>query len=117
MLESNLSAWWGGAPRAVALFTACCRSRRIVKEAQTQVVTDHVADFIHGKSVAVDLEYYDAPKYYDTLHRARQQATYRPASIINSLMIFGQSGISLIVLAGFANQMYDRQRRHTQAER
>ena len=64
---------------AVALFAACCRSlTEIVKEAQTQMVTDHVADVIHGKSVAVDLESYEDPKYYDTLHRAQQEATYRP---------------------------------------
>ena len=81
---------------AVALFAACCRSlTEIVKEAQTQVVTDHVADVIHGKSVAVDLAYYEDPKYYDTLHRAQQEATYRPTSIMNSLMQLGQSGISL----------------------
>lgn len=126
------------------MFAAGCRSlTEIVKEAQTQVVTDHVADYIHGKSVAVDLEYYEDPKYYDTLHRAQQEATYRPASIMSSLMNFGQSGISLIALAGllvsfhwwvalvlfaatlpgvwlrlkYANQMYDWQRQHTQAER
>ena len=129
---------------AVALFAACCRSlTEIVKEAQTQVVTDHVADVIHGKSVAVDLEYYEDPKYYDTLHRAQQEATYRPTSIMNSLMQLGQSGISLVALAGllvsfrwwvaamlfvatvpgvlmrlkYAKQMYDWQRQHTQAER
>jgi ATP-binding cassette subfamily B protein len=55
---------------AVALFAAGCRSlTEIVKEAQTQVVADHVADVIHGKSVGVDLSYYEDPKYYDTLHR------------------------------------------------
>jgi hypothetical protein len=26
-----------------------------------------VADVIHGKSVAMDLEYYEDPKYYDTI--------------------------------------------------
>jgi ATP-binding cassette subfamily B protein len=129
---------------AVALFAACCRSlTEIVKEAQTQVVTDHVADVIHGKSVAVDLEYYEDPKYYDTLHRAQQEATYRPNRIMNSLMQLGQSGISLVALAGllvlfrwwfaamlfvaavpgvlmrlkYAKKMYDWQRQHTQAER
>ena len=129
---------------AVALFAAGCRSlTEIVKEAQTQVVTDHVADVIHGKSVAVDLSYYEDPKYYDTLHRAQQEATYRPTSIMTSLTQFGQSGISLLALAGllisfrwwfaamlfvatvpgvllrlkYAKQMYDWQRRHTQAER
>jgi len=129
---------------AVALFAACCRSlAEIVKETQTQVITDHVADVIHGKSVAVDLEYYEDPKYYDTLHRAQQEATYRPASIMNSLMQLGQSGISLVALAGllvsfhwwvaamlfvatvpgvwmrlkYANRMYDWQIAHTQAQR
>lgn len=129
---------------AVALFAAACRSlTEIVKEAQTQVITDHVADVIHGKSVAVDLEYYEDPKYYDTLHRAQQEATYRPASIMNSLMQLGQSGISLLALAAllmsfrwwvvamllaatlpgvllrlkYAHRMYDWQRQHTQAER
>jgi ATP-binding cassette subfamily B protein len=129
---------------AVALFAAGCRSlTEIVKEAQTQVVTDHVADVIHGKSVAVDLEYYEDPKYYDTLHRAQQEATYRPASIMGSLMQLGQSGISLVALAGllfafhwwiaallfaatvpgvmlrlkYANRMYDWMQAQTQAER
>lgn len=129
---------------AVALFAACCRSlTEIVKEAQTQVVTDHVADIIHSKSVAVDLEYYEDPKYYDTLHRAQGEATYRPTSIMNSLTQLGQSSISLVALAGllfsfnwwvagllfvatvpgvlmrlrYAKQMYDWQRKHTQAER
>jgi ATP-binding cassette subfamily B protein len=129
---------------AVALFAACCRSlTEIVKEAQTQVVTDHVADIIHSKSLAVDLEYYEDPQYYDTLHRAQAGATYRPISIMNSLTQLGQSSISLVALAGllfffswwvagllfvatvpgvlmrlrYAKQMYDWQREHTQAER
>ncbi|MCL4503937.1 MAG: ABC transporter ATP-binding protein/permease [Deltaproteobacteria bacterium] len=129
---------------AAALFAAACRSlAEMVKEAQTQVITDHVADVIHGKSVAVDLEYYEDPRYYDTLHRAQQEATYRPASIMNSLMQLGQSSISLVALAGllvsfhwwvaamlfaatvpgvllrlkYAHRMYGWQRQHTQVER
>jgi ATP-binding cassette, subfamily B, bacterial len=136
--------WLIAIAAAMALFTAGCRSlTEIVKEAQTQVITDHVADIIHGKSVAVDLEYYEDPKYYDTLHRAQQEATYRPASIMGSLMQLGQSGISLVALAGllfafhwwiaallfaatvpgvwlrlrYANRMYDWMRSQTQAER
>jgi ATP-binding cassette, subfamily B, bacterial len=129
---------------AVALFAACCRSlTEIVKEAQIQVVTDHVADVIHGKSVAVDLSYYEDPQYYDTLHRAQQEATYRPPRLMDSLTQLGQSGISLLALAGllfafrwwvavmlfvatipgvlmrlkYARQMYSWQSQHTQAER
>ena len=128
----------------MALFAACCRSlTEIVREAQTQVVTDHVADVIHGKSVAVDLEYYEDPKYYDTLHRAQEETTFRPATIMHNLTQLGQSGISLVALAGllvsfrwwvavmlfvatvpgvwmrlkYANLLYEWQRRHTQAQR
>ena len=128
----------------VALFAAVCRSlTEIVKETQTQVVTDHVADVIHGKSVAVDLSYYEDPTYYDSLHRAQQEATYRPTSLMNSLMQLGQNGISLLALAGllvsyhwwvaamlfvatvpgvlmrlrYAQKMYDWQRQHTKAQR
>jgi ATP-binding cassette subfamily B protein len=128
----------------VALFAACCRSlAEIVKEAQTQVITDHVADVIHGKSVAVDLAYYEDPTFYDTLHRAQQEATYRPVSIMNSLTQLGQNSVSLVALAGllfsfhwavavilfaatlpgvwmrlkYANRMYHWQRQRTEMER
>jgi len=71
-----------------------------VGDAQSQVVTDHVADVLHAKSVEVDLEYYETPKYYDTLHRAQQEASFRPTRIVNGLAQLGQSGISLIAMAG-----------------
>ena len=132
------------AAAAVALFTAACGSlAEIVKEVQTQVITDHIADVVHGQSVEMDQEYYEDPKYYDTLHRAQQEAAYRPASTMNGLLQLGQSGIALLALAGllvsfrwwvpvilfaatvpgvwlrlkYSDQLYDWQRRHTQDER
>jgi ATP-binding cassette subfamily B protein len=71
-----------------------------VGDAQAQVVTDHTADVLHAKSVEVDLEYYENPKYYDTLHRAQQEASFRPTHIVNGLAQLGQSGISLLAMAG-----------------
>jgi ATP-binding cassette subfamily B protein len=128
----------------VALLGALCRAlMEVAKEAQSQVITDRVSDVIHAQSVMVDLEYYEDPKYYDTLHRAQQEAAYRPTSIINSLMQLGQSGVSLLALAGllfafhwgvaamlfvatvpgfllrlkYAHRMYEWQRQRTQTER
>ncbi len=46
-----------------------------------QVVTNRVSDIIHSKSIAVDLEYYENPKYYDALHRTQQEALSRPMRI------------------------------------
>jgi ATP-binding cassette, subfamily B, bacterial len=67
----------------------------LVSAAQGQVVTDHISDIIHAKSIEVDLEYYESSRYYDVLHRAQQEAPYRPTQIVNDLVSIGQSLISL----------------------
>ena len=56
----NLGVRWRWWHAGVALFAAVCRSlAEIVKEVQTQVITDHIADVVHGQSVEMDQEYYD----------------------------------------------------------
>jgi ATP-binding cassette, subfamily B, bacterial len=86
---------------AAALISALCRSfTEIVRATQGQVVTDHVADLIHEKSVAVDLAFYDNPAFHDTLHRAQQEAPFRPTSIVGSLTQLCQGGLSFIAVAG-----------------
>jgi ATP-binding cassette, subfamily B, bacterial len=85
----------------VALLAAGCRALAdVVREHQSQLVTDHVTDVIHRKSAAVDLVYYENPSYYDTLHRAQQEAPHRPNHIVQALTQLGQNGISLLALAG-----------------
>jgi len=44
---------------------------------------------IHAKSIAVDFEYYEDSRYYAALHRAQQEASYRPTCIVNDLTIMG----------------------------
>ena len=65
-----------------------------------QVVTDHVSDLIHAKSIAVDLEYYENSAYYDALQRAQQEAPCRPTRIVTDLLTTGQSVISMVAMAG-----------------
>ena len=85
----------------VALILAVARSvSELASEAQSMIVTDGVSDILHAQSLAVDLEYYEETSYYDTLHRAQQEAPYRPARIVNGLVQMGQGGISLIGIAG-----------------
>ena len=84
----------------IGLLIAVAQSvSKLVSEAQAQVVTDHMSDIMHAKSVAVDLEYYENSRYYDTLHRAQQEAPFRPTSIINGLVQVASSGVSLIAMA------------------
>ena len=85
----------------VSFFNAACNAlAELVNGVQAQIVTDHMYDVLHAKSLEVDLEYYENAKYYDTLHRAQQEAPYRPTRIVNGLLRVGQNGVSLIAIAG-----------------
>jgi len=86
---------------SVALLTSLSRSASsLVSEAQTSQVSDHILDLLHAKSIDVDLEYYENPKYYDTLYRAQNDAPFRPTSIVNGLAQVAQNSISLVALFG-----------------
>jgi ATP-binding cassette subfamily B protein len=85
----------------VALLNAVCKSiSQLIHEAQSQVITDRISDILHAKSVEVDLEYYENPRYFDTLHRAQQEAPSRPTHIVNGLVQVGQNSLSLLAMAG-----------------
>jgi ATP-binding cassette subfamily B protein len=89
------------AAAGVALLNAFVGSiAGLVRQAQSLTVTDHMYDILHAKSVAVDLEYYENPKYYDTLHRAQQEGPHRPTQIVNGLMELGQNSVSLLAMVG-----------------
>ena len=70
-----------------------------VRGAQSERVRDHIRDLIHERSVAVDLAYYDSADYYDQLHRARAEASYRPMALLESLGSVLRDGLSLVGLA------------------
>jgi ATP-binding cassette subfamily B protein len=85
----------------VALFSALVRSMAgLISEGQSQAVTDHMNGLLQAKSAEVDLEYYESAQYYNTLHRAQQEAPFRPTHIVNGLVQIGQNGISLLAIAG-----------------
>jgi len=84
----------------VALVTVISQSAsKVVNEVQSAIISDHVQELLHAKSVKVDLEYYENSEYYETLHIAQNQAISRPTAIINGLF---QSGRSFILLATMA---------------
>jgi ATP-binding cassette subfamily B protein len=84
----------------VSVIGALCSSiAGLVSQAQAQVVTDHMYGILHAKSIEVDLEYYESSQYHDTLHRAQEEAPFRPTRIVNGLANVVQNGISLLVIA------------------
>lgn len=54
-----------------------------------QKMMDSVSDMIHRQSVRLDLAYYDDSDFHDNLHRAQQEASFRPMRIL-------ESGVSLV---------------------
>lgn len=83
-----------------ALIADCLRSLSgYASEAHSQIVTDFVHDILHAKSIELDLDYYENSQFYNALHRAQQEAVYRPQRILNSLVQLAQNAISLIAIA------------------
>lgn len=72
----------------------------LVNEGQSQAVADRMHQLIHRQSTAIDLAYYDNPRYFDTLHRAQQEAPYRPQRIVAGLAAVGQNLITLTAMTG-----------------
>lgn len=60
-----------------------------------QWLVDYVSDLLQRQSARLDMQYYDNPAYHDTFHRAQQEASYRPLQILNNIMTFGGSVISI----------------------
>jgi ATP-binding cassette subfamily B protein len=71
----------------------------LVRAAQAHTLTDRFYKILHSKSSAVDLAYYENAAYQDTLHRAQQEAPYRPARVLNALCGAGQGVTSLLAIA------------------
>jgi len=87
---------WIGLAAAVALGVALARSLgEYTGSAQSQILSDKVADILHERSIAVDLAYYENPDYYDTLHRAQEEAPFRLPRVVNGLMEIARSAIAL----------------------
>ena len=96
----------------------------------SQRLVDYISDLLQRQSARLDMQYYDNPAYHDTLHRAQQEASYRPLQIMNNIMGLLGSAISIVgvvamlltaswsvivimvvaVVPGFAVRLYKAQR-------
>ena len=135
---------------AVALTGACslvflvARSLAgLAREAQGMLVAEHVDRQIHERAVAADLAFYESPRYFDTLQRAREAGNQRPAQVVGNLLMLGRNVAmlgavllmmvsihwlllptlllavlpALVVRVRHTRRLYDWRRRRTQMER
>ncbi len=86
-----------GIAAIASMLTMALRSAAAyLREAQAHSLSDHVQSLIHRKSLELDLEYYDRPRYFDTLHRAQEEAPSRPAAVVDNIMGLLRTTISLV---------------------
>ena len=83
----------------VALAGAALRMlTTLVGEVQALHLGDRVHDVLHAKSIEVDLQYYESAEYHDTLHRAQEEAPYRPRRIVGSVAQVLQNSLSMLAI-------------------
>lgn len=70
-----------------------------IRTGQAELVQDYLRSLIHEKSVAVDLAFYESAEYYDRLHRARDDASSRPLTLLENVGSLLQDSITLLAMA------------------
>jgi len=91
----------GGLIVVVLLLTELLKSiSNWVRTAQSGLVQDYITALVHRQSLAADLAFYDSPDFYNHLHRAREEASYRPAILIESIGSLLQNSVTLVAMAG-----------------
>lgn len=67
---------------------------------QSERIRDHLTSLIHSQSLRLDMFYYDSPRYYDLLHRARVDAVNRPVVMLENAGSLVRYAITFFSLAG-----------------
>ncbi|MGA9377646.1 MAG: ABC transporter ATP-binding protein, partial [Phormidium sp.] len=75
-----------------------------VRVVQSELVKDYISALIHKKSLEVDFAFYESAEYFDRLHRARQDAAFRPTALLENSGSLVQNGITLIAMAAVLSQ-------------
>ena len=59
---------------------------------------EHITERVHAQSVRLDLAFYESPEFFDRLHRAREEASYRPAELCRAFVDVLQGSVVLVGL-------------------
>lgn len=102
-LAAFASAWPPIALIALLLITGQLLASFItwVRNAQAELVQDHIKALIHRRALDLDLAFFEHPDSYDLLYRASVDAIQRPTILLENLGNFIQNSLTLLVLAAF----------------
>jgi ATP-binding cassette subfamily B protein len=68
----------------------------VMRMRQGLLVSDYVDRKIHSTAIAVDLQFYETPKYYDSLAQARFGGSQRPARAVGNAITLFSAALTLI---------------------
>lgn len=71
-----------------------------VRTAQAERVQDEVYSLIHEQALRLDLAFFESPRSYDLLHRARVDAINQPLALLENIGRLLQHGLTLVLVAG-----------------
>jgi len=66
-----------------------------VRGTEAELVQDHIQSLIHRTSIEADLAFYESPDFYDHLHLARDEASYRPLALLEKFGSVTQNSLTL----------------------
>lgn len=76
-------------------YLAARAAASLCRQAQGLKVADHVDYRLHDSAVRADLAFFESPRYFDTLRRARQAGNQRPAQVVGNLLMMVKSAVML----------------------
>ena len=71
----------------------------ILRTIQSEYVQDHIRRLVHHKSLTLDLAFHEQPEFHDRLYQARDNASTRPLSLLESTGSLIQDSITLVTIA------------------
>ena len=71
---------------------------QMIRSALSERLQDHIFTMIHEQSIAIDLAFYEQPEYFDHLHRARDEALYRPVELTGQVATLLKNSVTLIAM-------------------
>ena len=93
--------FWIALAALVAVLSALTNSvTTYVTEGQSQNMQNFMGRIMQRKAAQMDLEYFENAEFFDTLHRAQEEAPFRPTRIVNGLTGLAQSGFRMFAFVG-----------------
>lgn len=83
----------GAALLAAAVIQSIANYSRMAQAAVVSEIIDHK---MHQTATTIDLAFYESPQYFDSLERARQAGSQRPAQVVGTVLLLIKSAILLV---------------------